>query len=440
MSIGHQHVPVVIIGAGPAGLTLAHHLEKDYLILELSDRVGGLCSSFEFAGAVFDIGGHSFHTGSPQVQEYVDTVCDYGMFYQQRNATVAHEGMLIPYPFQQNFRAIGNPELTARCEIAEGKGFGDKPENFHDYLIWKFGKGISDAFMIPYNRKIWGLDLRQMSTEWTSERIAGADKGSFDTQGGKRTALQSDTTVGYPKVGGFDQIFLSIAKRLNREKILFNTTHGFIKPAHKTIGVWTGNSSTEITYDVLVNTSPIDKFFDSVMMLAPTHRRRLKQLRKLALQVDFFSALPMKETPQRIYVADKSVPAHKVAFNHLSSRSLMQRDRQAIMMETSFSSTKPLDPNTHLKNRQWLVDMGFIDPVDALSTTAIVDYAYPIYTHDRVSIISSTLQLLREYDIYSIGRFGGWQYWNSDQVMAQAINVAKNINQWKLKGRKLQYV
>ena len=54
----------LILGAGPAGLTFANKLkekgEKNFLVLEKENEVGGLCRSTDVDGAPFDIGGGHF--------------------------------------------------------------------------------------------------------------------------------------------------------------------------------------------------------------------------------------------------------------------------------------------------------------------------------------------------------------------------------------------
>ena len=62
-----------------------------------------------------------------------------------------------------------------------------------------FGAGIARHFLLPYNRKLWKTDLREMSADWAGERVAGAagndGDGAFARSGGRRTPLRDGTTV-----------------------------------------------------------------------------------------------------------------------------------------------------------------------------------------------------------------------------------------------------
>ena len=207
-----RNVENLIVGGGPAGLSVAYALQGDTLVLEKNAEVGGLCRSIEHDGGVFDIGGHSFHTPHAEVHDLVSDLLEGGLDMQTRDARVHVEGSLIPYPFQKHFDQIPNPDIVEACQ--RGLDHTDaetaaEAKNFEEYIRAKFGPGIAEHFMLPYNRKFWARDIRKISCEWTGERVAAA-KGvqqEFNTNGEQRKPLQSDTRVGYPREGGYQEIY-----------------------------------------------------------------------------------------------------------------------------------------------------------------------------------------------------------------------------------------
>src|SRR5689334_18161157 len=106
---------LLIIGAGPAGLALSHLHPGTPRILEQSKVVGGLCRSTEFAGAVFDIGGHSFSSPHPEVMTLVEDVMQGNWSTQRRDAQVLFGGKLIDYPFQQHLDQIDDAAIANEC-------------------------------------------------------------------------------------------------------------------------------------------------------------------------------------------------------------------------------------------------------------------------------------------------------------------------------------
>ena len=70
---------ILIIGAGPAGLTAAWEAEKHgikTLILESDKEIGGISRTVERNGWRFDIGGHRFFTKVDEVYQIWDEILD----------------------------------------------------------------------------------------------------------------------------------------------------------------------------------------------------------------------------------------------------------------------------------------------------------------------------------------------------------------------------
>jgi UDP-galactopyranose mutase len=250
-----QDVQALVVGGGPSGLAVAYALQGSTLVLEKETTVGGLCRSIQVGGGVFDIGGHSFHTPFPDVYELVQELMGDRLFMQQRSAWVYSHNTLIPYPFQRYYEQLPDPQVVAECE--EGlrhTGGAEEAEDFETYILRKFGRGIAEHFMLPYNRKLWARDIKNISCEWTSERVAGPKgaKEKFDTQGGQRKPLQPDTQVGYPQKGGYEEIYRSFVPHI--PGIELNQTVIHIDPqAH----LATTRDGRQYHYEFLISTAPL---------------------------------------------------------------------------------------------------------------------------------------------------------------------------------------
>lgn len=148
----------LILGAGPSGIAAALRLGKSAVIIDRNNFIGGQSGSIEIGEAVFDIGGHSFHTPHPFVRDLVYNNLD--MYEQVRKAYCFSHETLITYPFQKSFRQIQNEQVVVDCAngLAELKvGIGE-PENFKEFITQRFGDGIAKHFMIPYNEN-YGLEI-----------------------------------------------------------------------------------------------------------------------------------------------------------------------------------------------------------------------------------------------------------------------------------------
>src|SRR5215210_1192521 len=91
---------VVVIGAGPTGLSAAYHLGRDAVLLEQADRVGGWCRSIEDNGFTFDMAGHIMFSNDPYVHEMYQLLLGDNVHWQDREAWIYSKGVYTRYPFQ----------------------------------------------------------------------------------------------------------------------------------------------------------------------------------------------------------------------------------------------------------------------------------------------------------------------------------------------------
>ena len=416
---------LLIIGAGPAGLALACHYPGKKLLLEREGEVGGLCRSFEIGGGIFDIGGHSFHTPHADVDRFVRTLMGGNWNVQPRDARVYFNGELIPYPFQLNFEKLSDTSIVEQCRYAARSDPHDVA-NFEDWIVARFGVGIATHFMLPYNRKLWARDLRRINCEWVSERVVDPNVGN-SAGTGNRSPLQSNSWVGYPANGGFGEIYKTMAKMSG--PIEFNCEVIRIDPNEKTLHckdgcVW--------HWGQLASTMPVPSLLKSIQRTPPRLQELADQLESVALRVlMILVAHPLPNAPQRIYVSHPAIPPHKVAFNHTSSERLRQRPMHAIMCEISHSMEKPLPSDLDLEcaTIDWLIEAGLVPSRGDIAKIMHFDatYGYPVYTHDRVAIMTEIRGFLESIHIHTLGRFGAWEYANSDECIRQGMELARQL-------------
>ncbi len=430
---GARTVQGLVVGGGPSGLAVAYALQGDTLVLEKQDAVGGLCRSINYEGGVFDIGGHSFHTPHPEVYELVSNLLGDGLAHVQRDARVFSHGTLIPYPFQKFYDQLPDPGVVRECETglqqAAAQQGGDPPQNFEEYILRKFGRGIADHFMLPYNRKLWARDIRKISCEWTSERVA-APKGqseSFDTTGGKRKPLQPDQTVAYPREGGFEEIFKAFVPHIPALELNSEVVH--IDPVQR---VATTRDGRRYHWEFLVSTMPLPILVRIVEGTPAAVVQMADSLEYMSLRVALILTKRLETTIQRIYSADPEVPPHKIALNHNSSESLRGRPTHAIMAEVSHSPEKPVDVDAIApKTIDFLVEAGVLPSTNDVLWTGYVDvkYAYPVYTHSRPMLVQGIKDWLASHHIYPVGRFGDWAYVNSDKCLARGLELGRELRE-----------
>ena len=390
-------------------------------MLERSEEVAGLCRTVELDGAVFDLGGHSFHTPHENVRRLVFEALQ--MEQQRREAWCFVAGSWVAYPFQQHYAQLPDPDLRASCARGlETSGSWHDAPNFDAYLDLRFGRGIAETFLRPYNMKLWGANLKRMSADWTSERVAApaGTTQSFKDDGSVRLPLQADTQIAYPAHGGFGEIFRCLARGLPNLRL--SETVANIDPLRHTL--LTGSGQT-LPWQRIVSTMPLPHLIALLTDVAPDIAASVATLEALPVYV-VMVVLEGKGRldRQRVYNAGTELPGHKLVFNHTSSTWLREKPRHGILIEVA--GGKIHDPTSLArKTVADLVSTGLIDNASEVRRTEVIRLAlgYPVPTHARASTVSRVRAWLEDREIFIAGRFAEWAYINADEALARGMEI-----------------
>jgi protoporphyrinogen oxidase len=205
-------LPVVIIGAGPAGLTAGHELLKRTglkpLIFEADRQVGGISKTVEYRGNRMDLGGHRFFSKSDWVMDWWQQIMPVeapdpsrpdaavGIAYQnarrefvpatgtgdavllvrQRLSRILYRRKFYDYPLKLSARTLLNLGSVRTAKIGASYALARvhprSPEvTLEDFLINRFGGELYRTFFRSYTEKVWGVPCDQISAEWGAQRI-----------------------------------------------------------------------------------------------------------------------------------------------------------------------------------------------------------------------------------------------------------------------------
>ncbi len=268
----------VIIGAGPAGLTAALEFCRNSsvkpIVLEASNRIGGISCTIRYHGNRMDIGGHRFFSKSDRVMDWWTDIMpiadsendgDFSIRYQNQqrkmkahdngsesgNGPVDPDGVMLVRPRKSRIyfmRSFFDYPLSLSGATLRRLGFlrairilfsyiasrfsQRKPEStLEDFLINRFGTELYLTFFKSYTEKVWGVPCDQISAAWGAQRIkglslkkavghfihklfSGRKRDSLDVrQKGAETSLIEQFL--YPKYGP-GQLWEIVAERVER--------------------------------------------------------------------------------------------------------------------------------------------------------------------------------------------------------------------------------
>lgn len=170
---------IIIVGAGPAGLTAAWEAEKfgyKTLILESTSQVGGISRTVERDGWRFDIGGHRFFTKVDLVNKIWNEILDRDDFLlRPRMSRIYYKKKFFDYPLKP-LNALSNLGLfeSIACVMSYiyVRIFPPKDQNnFENWVAARFGWRLYNIFFKTYTEKVWGIEANKIGSDWASQRI-----------------------------------------------------------------------------------------------------------------------------------------------------------------------------------------------------------------------------------------------------------------------------
>jgi protoporphyrinogen oxidase len=177
---GDASPQVVVIGAGPAGLSAAYELTKHGVtatVLEASDVVGGISQTVEYKGYLFDIGGHRFFTKVGLVDRMWHEILGNEFLSRPRMSRIFYRGKFFNYPLEARNALFGLGIVECvRCVLSYlwAQVNPAKPED--DFATWvsnRFGRRLFKIFFESYTEKVWGMPCTKIKAEWAAQRIKG---------------------------------------------------------------------------------------------------------------------------------------------------------------------------------------------------------------------------------------------------------------------------
>ena len=261
---------VVIIGAGPAGLTAGYELLKkpgyDVTILEKTDRIGGISQTVKYKGNRMDIGGHRFFSKDDRVNEWWQNIMptqgepsyddkilhreknyakggpnpeteDRVMLVRNRVSRIYYSKHFFDYPVSLKWDTIRNMGFATTMKAGFSylhSVFKKLPEdNLENFYINRFGRVLYSMFFEGYTEKLWGRHPREISADWGSQRVKGLSitaviKDVFSKILPKKKNAKVETSLIeeyiYPKYGP-GQLWEAVADDIKKMggKIVMNT-------------------------------------------------------------------------------------------------------------------------------------------------------------------------------------------------------------------------
>jgi protoporphyrinogen oxidase len=441
---------VVILGGGLAGLSTALHLQRagwrDYQLLEKDSRIGGVTRSEFVEGFTFDYTGHVLHFKDQANKELVLQLLGENIHLVQRNSWIFSKGVYTRYPFQTN--TYGLPKEVIK-ECVEGfieaqyirAGDGDQmlaaraqprepaDESFEDWIYTHFGRGIGKHFMLSYNEKLWSVHPREMTSDWMGRFVPQTNLSDIldGALSDEAKPIGYNATFYYPLRGGIEALPRAFAACLPHAQIEVNKEVCEVDLRGK---VLTLQSGEKVPYHTLVTSVPLRQFV-KLIKSAPL------EIRDAAMDLRHNSVFNVNLGIDRvvtdkhwIYFPEPEYVFYRVGCTSNLSPFMAPAGRSSLYIEVSYSDEKPIDkPRVLEQVKHDIRKAGLVKESDHMVSEKCIDIpcAYVIYDRKHKRNVALIREFLRANQVFTIGRYGAWEYSGMEDAIAYGRRTAGDI-------------
>jgi len=419
-----------ILGAGISGISAAYHAQlagNKATIYELRNRWGGLCDHFEIEGFRFDYFVHLSFTQNDYVKELFSKSTDY--YTHHPESYNYYKGLWLKHPAQFNLHPLSIPDKVRVITDFVNRPKIENPANYKEWLVAGFGEYFAQTFPIAYTNKYWTIDAEKLTTDWVGKRMKeiALDEmlaGAFETTHENHYYASE---MRYPKKGGYKAFLAFMANgleiNLNKKAILLDVKQKKID----------FNDGTNVHYEHLISSMPLPQLVgitkDDPQNIKDAANKLLHTSGQL---VSIGFNRPEITKHLWFYIYDTDILPARVYSPSLKSPENAPAGKSSLQFETYYSKYK----NNSLVGQnliEYVVENGQKMGLFTLNDIEITDYkhvpfANVVFDVHRAANVALIRQYYEQLGIKTIGRFGEWDYFWSDQSLMSGKKIVEVYN------------
>ena len=438
---------IVILGGGLAGLATAWHLARRLpdvprIVLEKEQSPGGLCRSRRRDGFTFDYTGHYLHLREPETIAFVEDLLGDELVEIDRVARIHSHGALLEFPFQAHLHGLP-AEVVARCvlDFVSASREDEPPRDgrmpFGAWARAVFGDAIAEAFMLPYNRKLFRREPDEITAEWVAWSVPrpSLEQVIRGALGVRNEGMGYNPRFRYPRGGGIGVLPQRLAGRVAADLELGAEVVS-VDARERRVVLADGRV---IAYERLVSTLPLPFLLQRIRGLGGCPSRgtslaemagRLRWTRVVELGLGI-ARDPVAGGAHWIYFPEPEYRFYRVGFPSNVCRAMAPAGCSSLSVEFAVGDREELPPEQELLDaaREGLERAGIIEPGEPFVHVdrAVLDPAYVLFDEARTPVVEAAMSRLAEAGIESIGRFGAWTYSYMERALIDGREAAERV-------------
>ena len=420
----------IILGGGLSGLAVAHYLGGASMVLEAEEAPGGLCRTFKKDGFSYDIGGHIlFSRNDALLQEMVGWLGD-NVLQQRRQNIIWYKDRFVKYPFENGLSALEKDEILEILLTFLNRSTAP-PANFAEWCVGRFGAGLAEKYLLPYNRKIWKRPLETMSQHWV-ERIPSPPLEDIlkSAIGMETEGYTHQLYFHYPREGGIAALITALARKSPQLRTGFRVSR-----ITKRDGAWEVSDGREtLICRTLINTMPIFTLLRCLEDVPSEVERAVAALQYNALLVVMVGVSHERMMrASAVYIPDEKILPHRTCFMRYFSPHTAPAGCSHLAAEITLPPGDPLlNADDETLTTRVIADVkalcDFTEREVVSTAVSRIPYAYPIYDQGYLHNTGIFRDYLAAQGLHSTGRFANFVYINMDQCVEMAKALVNTIH------------
>lgn len=451
---GARQQRVVIIGAGPAGLTAAYELARRKVavtVLEQDQQVGGIARTVNYRGFRFDIGGHRFFTKVAVVARLWRQLLGSDFLSRPRLSRIVYRRRFFDYPLKP-LNALRNLGLLNAAAILLSylrvRIFPVRPEaSFADWVTNRFGRRLYEIFFKTYTEKVWGVPCSTIGAQWAVQRIRGLSlrtavldaltPARFRKKGAIKTLISE---FWYPRLGPgmMWEALRNRTEALGGKVMLDCPVTCIIHDGSRILSVegTCGGRNVRFPANEFISSMPLR---DLIRSLSPAVPPEVRSAAEQLTYRDFLTVALVVEgeglfPDNWLYIHDETVRVGRIQnFANWSPDMVPEPGRSCLGMEYFCNQGDELwsmsDQDLLALATRELNSIGLAIPIRVVDGVVVrMPKAYPVYNQNYPAAIAVLRAYLQRFsNLQPVGRNGMHRYNNMDHSMLTAMFAVRNL-------------
>ncbi len=413
---GSLHVSHLIVGAGITGLATAAFLgrDRDYLIVEADQEIGGYCKTVERDGFIWDYSGHFFHFKQPEIEAWLrQRMPGQEIRTVHKRSFISYAGRMIDFPFQKNIHQLPRAEFIECLHdlffARAGAGPPQAEGNFKEMLYARYGRAIAEKFLIPYNEKLYACDLGTLDRDAMGRFFPHADLPAIIRNMRAPDNDSYNATFTYPR-GGAIQYVKALASEGPPGRIALGEALLELDLAGKTART----TRRRIRFDRLISSAPFPHLARAAGLDHDTRAFTWNKVLVLNLGFDRKGARDV----HWVYYPDRGCSFYRIGYYD----NIFETDRLSLYVELGYPSADAVDVEAaRARGLSRLRAEGAISDHRLVAHHAVVmNPAYVHITRESQAEVARLRRVLAAHGVHSIGRYGAWTYCSIEDNILEA--------------------